>query len=110
VTFDSVLFGTTNLFVGGRFNNPLNFKDEDNLLKELNFIREVEILSESEDVDVYEGVQIGQKVLFTEGSFAGWNGVVSELAQDGFVYVNILSIQASIKLKYPAAWCSVCEE
>ena len=84
--------------------------EEDHLLRELNLIRELEIFSESEGIDVLDGLQAGRRVLFTGGPLAGWNGVVSALAQEGMVYVNIVSIQASVRVKYHAAWCSLCEE
>lgn len=83
-------------------------QEEENLLKELQIIHELELFSEKEDIDVTNGLQKGTQVVFTQGSFAGWNGVVDSVEPEGMVYINILSVGASVRIKYPAVWCSVC--
>ena len=83
-------------------------QEEETLLKELQIIHELELYSETEEVDVANSLRKGKKVVFTEGSFAGWNGVVDSVEPEGMVYINITSIGSSVRIKYPAAWCSVC--
>ena len=82
---------------------------EETLLEELRLIREIEKFSENEEIDVRNGLQEGSRVIFTGGAFSGWRGVVLAVEPDGTAYINISSIEASIRLKYPAAWCMLCE-
>ena len=82
--------------------------EEETLLNELQIIHELELFSETGDVDVANGLRKGKKVIFTEGSFAGWNGVVDSVDPEGMVYINITSIGSSVRIKYPTEWCSVC--
>lgn len=86
----------------------MNDLQEETLLKELQVIRQLELFSETADVDVFNGLKEGKKVVFTEGAFAGWEGVVLSVEPDGMVYINISSIGSSVRIKYPAAWCNVC--
>lgn len=86
----------------------INDLQEETLLKELQVIRQLELFSETADVDVFNGLKEGKKVIFTEGSFAGWEGVVLSVEPDGMVYINISSIGSSVRIKYPAAWCKIC--
>lgn len=80
--------------------------EEEVLINELNLIREVEKFSEDAEIDVIEGVSRGRHVKFTGGAFAGWEGVVLSVnGKDGMVSVNISSIDTSVCLKYPVAWC-----
>ena len=83
---------------------------EETLIRELKMIRELEAFSEKEEIDVSNGLRTGNKVLFTGGSFAGWSGIVDSLEPDGMVYINVTSISASVRIKYPAAWCQLCRE
>ena len=82
---------------------------EEMLLDELRLIREIEKFSEGEEIDVCNGMQRGSDVVFTGGPFSGWRGVVLAMEPDGMAYINISSIETSIKLKYPAAWCMLCK-
>ena len=82
---------------------------EDVLVEELNLIRELEKISEDEDIDVINGIRRGKRVKFIGGAFAGWEGVVLSVdGKDGMVSVNITSIDTSVSLKYPIAWCELC--
>ena len=81
---------------------------EEGLLEELRLIRELERFSEAEEIDVTNGLKQGTRVVFTDGSFAGWEGVVASVEPDGMAYINIVSIGSSVRIKYPAAWCQVC--
>ena len=81
---------------------------EEILLKELQIIQKLENFSETEEINVFNGLKKGKKVVFTEGSFAGWEGVVLSVEPDGMVFINISSIGSSVRIKYPAAWCNVC--
>ena len=80
------------------------------LIEELKLIRELEKYSEEQDIDVVGGLQRGEHVKFTGGAFAGWEGVIlSADGKDGMVSVNICSIDTSVLMKYPAAWCELCQ-
>ena len=85
----------------------LNSTQEDALIHELNLIRELEKFSESEEITITNGLQSGETVVFTDGAFAGWQGVVSSVSNDGMAYINISTIEASVRLQYPAAWCKI---
>ena len=77
-------------------------------IRELNLISELERFSEEEELDVTNGLQRGERVKFTGGAFAGWEGVVLSVdGKDGMAYINITSIESSVRLKYPAAWCEI---
>ena len=83
---------------------------EEVLINELNLIRSLEKFSEDEEIDVAEGIRRGKRVKFIGGAFAGWEGVVLSVdGRDGMVSVNITSIDTSVCMKYPAAWCELCE-
>lgn len=82
---------------------------EEILLRELQVIRELEMFSEKDEIDVKNGLQEGRKVYFTDGTFAGWEGVIISVDPSNMVYINITSIGSSVRIKYPAAWCKVCE-
>ena len=73
-------------------------------------IRELEKYSHEEDIDVVGGLQRGKRIKFTGGAFAGWEGVILSVdGKDGMVSVNITSIDTSVCLKYPIAWCERCD-
>ena len=83
---------------------------EEVLIRELNLIREVEKFAEDAEIDVTNGIRRGRHVRFTGGAFAGWAGVVLSVdGKDGMVSVNITSIDTSVCLKYPIAWCEPCD-
>ena len=84
--------------------------EEETLIRELNLIRKLEDFSEKEEIDVTNGLQTGNRVIFSEGAFSGWTGIVQSVEPDGMVFINITSIAASVRIKYPAAWCQVCRE
>ena len=90
---------------------PITPLDEDGLIRELQIIRSVELFSRDEEIDISNGIVKGTRVKFTDGRFIGWEGIALETPRkDGFVYINITSIDASIKLKYPAIWCRNVED
>ena len=78
---------------------------EDTLIGELRMIRELERFAENEEIDVTNGIRAGNRIFFTDGVFAGWEGVVQSVEPEGMAYINISSIDASVRVKYPAAWC-----
>lgn len=81
---------------------------EEVLIRELKLIRELEKFSEEEEIDVTAGLRRGRRVKFTGGAFAGWEGVVLSVdGKDGMVSVNISSIDTSVLMKYPSAWCEL---
>ena len=83
---------------------------EELLIDELKMIRELEKYSQEEDIDVVGGLQRGKRIKFTGGAFAGWEGVILSVdGKDGMVSVNITSIDTSVCLKYPIAWCERCD-
>ena len=82
---------------------------EEVLIGELELIRELEKVSEEQEIDVTAGLRRGKRVKFTGGAFAGWEGVILSVdGKDGMVSVNITSIDTSVLMKYPAAWCELC--
>ena len=84
--------------------------EEKVLIDELNLIRELEKFSESDEIDVTNGIRKGKRVKFIGGAFAGWEGVVLSVdGKDGMASINITSIDTSVCLKYPVAWCELCE-
>ncbi len=85
---------------------PVTESEEERLLEELAMIRSLERFAAEEKVDVSCGIVKGMRVKFTDGGFAGWEGVVANDANDeGFVYINVTAIDANVRLQYPAAWC-----
>ncbi len=88
---------------------PVEQEEEVILLRELNLVHEVEILSETEEIEVTNGLQVGEKIVFIDGPLIGWTGVISSFGEKGMVSVNITSIQASIQVKYPTSWCKRCD-
>ena len=81
---------------------------EEVLIGELNLIRKLEEFSEDEEIDVIDCIRRGKRVKFIGGAFAGWEGVVLSVdGKDGMVSVNITSIDTSVCLKYPIAWCEL---
>ena len=85
-------------------------QQESVLIEELKLIRELENLSEDEEIDVTFGLKKGKRVVFTEGFFKGWSGVILSVEPTGMVYINITSVEASVEVKYPAAWCLVSDD
>ncbi|MBR4254942.1 MAG: hypothetical protein IKQ16_07640 [Lentisphaeria bacterium] len=85
---------------------PVDEATEDTLLHELEIIRKLENVSRSEDMDVSEGLKKGIHVVFTEGPFKGEHGVILDAPQEnGHVYINVTSVESSVRIQYPAAWC-----
>ena len=84
-------------------------RQESTLIEELKVIRELENFSEDEEIDVTFGLKKGKRVVFTEGLFRGWSGVILSVEPTGMVYINITSVAASVEVKYPAAWCLVSD-
>ena len=80
------------------------------LIEELKVIRELETFSEEEEIDVTFGLKKGKRVVFTEGVFKGWSGVITSVEPAGMVYINVTSVEASVEVKYPAAWCLVSDD
>lgn len=85
-------------------------QQESVLIEELNIIRELESFSEDEEIDVTFGLKKGKRVVFTEGPFKGWFGVILSVEPTGMVFINITSVEASVEVKYPAAWCLVSDD
>ena len=85
-------------------------QQESILIEELNVIRELEAFSENEEIDVTFGLKKGKKVVFTEGVFKGWSGVITSVEPTGMVYINITSVAAAVEVRYPAAWCLVSDD
>ena len=85
-------------------------QQESVLIEELNVIRQLETFSEGEEIDVTFGLKKGKRVVFTEGPFKGWSGVILSVEPTGMVYINITSVEASVEVEYPAAWCLVSDD
>ena len=87
---------------------PVDEATEDELLNELKVVRKIESISLSEEIDVITGLTKGTQVIFTEGPFQGEFGTILEAPKEnGHVYINVTSIEFSVKIQYPAAWCKV---
>ena len=85
---------------------PVDEATEDTLLHELEVVRKLEKVSLSEDLDISEGLTTGIQVVFTEGPFKGEFGIVLDKPQEnGHVYINVTSVESSVRIQYPAAWC-----
>ncbi len=90
---------------------PVTESEEVHLLNELTMIRALEQFAAEEKIDVSCGIVKGMRVKFTDGEFAGWEGVVANDANnEGFVYINVTAIDANVRLQYPAAWCQPVDE
>ena len=85
----------------------VNEYQEEKLINELNMIQELELYSEKEEIFVQNEFQVGQKVILTEGIFAGWEGILCSIEKEDFVFINITTINASVQIKYPKQWCKV---
>ena len=89
----------------------MNESQEDVLLNELNVILRLEAFSGAENINVTVGLAKGKKVRFIDGIFEGCEGVVLAVEDESdMVYINVTSIEASVRIKYPAAWCRLVEE
>ena len=89
---------------------PVDEATEDELLHELQVVKKLENISLTEEIDVTSGLTKGTSVIFTDGPFQGEYGTVLEDPQEnGHVYINVTSIEFSVKIQYPAAWCKVVE-
>lgn len=85
---------------------PVPDGQEDTLLEELKMIQMLEIYSENAAIYVSNGIMKGTCVKLIDGQFAGWEGVAADDADNnGFVYINISSVDANVGIKYPAMWC-----
>ena len=85
---------------------PVDEATEDTLLHELEVVRKLEKVSLSEELDISEGLTTGIQVVFTEGPFKGEFGIVLDKPQEnGHVYINVTSVESSVRIQYPAAWC-----
>ena len=87
---------------------PIDEATEDNLLHELEVVRKLEDVSLTEEIDVSSGLIKGTQVVFTEGPFQGEYGIVlDDPQQNGHVFINVTSVESSVRIQYPAAWCKV---
>ena len=87
---------------------PVDEATEDDLLHELEVVRKLENVSLSEEIDVSSGLTKGTQVVFTEGPFQGEYGIVlDDPQQNGHVFINVTSVESSVRIQYPAAWCKV---
>ena len=87
---------------------PIDEATEDNLLHELEVVRKLENVSLTEEIDVSSGLTKGTQVVFTEGPFQGEYGIVlDDPQQNGHVFINVTSVESSVRIQYPAAWCKV---
>lgn len=85
--------------------------EEELLIKELRVIQTLERISKEQEIDVMNGIVAGSHVRFTEGKFAGWEGVaLGDIQKTGFVYINIASVFANVRIQYPVAWCEIIKE
>ena len=87
---------------------PIDEATEDNLLHELEVVRKLENVSLSEEIDVSNGLIKGTQVVFTAGPVQGEYGIVlDDPQQNGHVFINVTSVESSVRIQYPAAWCKV---
>ena len=87
---------------------PIDEATEDNLLHELEVVRKLENVSLTEEIDVSSGLIKGTQVVFTAGPFQGEYGIVlDDPQQSGHVFINVTSVESSVRIQYPAAWCKV---
>jgi len=87
---------------------PVDEAMEDELLHELAVVRKLEMASLTEEINVKCGLTKGTQVVFTEGPFQGEFGTILDNPQEnGHVYINVTSVEFSVKIQYPAAWCKV---
>lgn len=85
---------------------PVDETAEETLLEELEVVRKLEKISLTEEIDVTNGLTQGISVIFTEGVFRGATGIVLNTPQqNGYVYINVTSVESSVRIQYPAAWC-----
>ena len=87
---------------------PVDEATEDTLLHELEVIRKLESVSLTEELNVNEGLTKGTQIVFTDGPFKGEFGIILDAPQEnGHVYINVTSVESSVRIQYPAAWCKV---
>ena len=87
---------------------PVDAATEDTLLHELEVVKKLEKISISEELDVNEGLTKGIHVVFTDGPFKGEFGIILDDPQEnGHVYINVTSVESSVRIQYPAAWCQI---
>ena len=85
---------------------PVDEAAQDTLLHELEIVRKLEAVSLTEEVDVNVGLTKGTQVVFTEGPFQGEFGVIlDDPLENGHVFINVTSIETSVRIQYPVAWC-----
>jgi len=81
---------------------------EDELLHELEVVRKLENVSLTEEIEVNVGLTKGTQVVFTDGPFKGEFGIIlDEPQENGHVYINVTSVESSVRIQYPAAWCKI---
>ena len=89
---------------------PVDEATEDTLLRELEVIRKLENISLTEDITVSSGLTKGMQVVFIEGPFKGEFGVALDDPQEnGHVYINVTSVESSVRIQYPVAWCMAAQ-
>ena len=87
---------------------PVDDASEATLLHELEIVRKLESISLSEELDIKDGLKKGTHVVFTEGPFKDEFGIILDDPQEnGHVYINVTSVESSVRIQYPAAWCRV---
>ena len=87
---------------------PVDEATENDLLHELEVVRKLENVSLTEEIDVTCGLTKGMQVIFTDGPFKGEFGMILEdPQQNGHVFINVTSVESSVRIQYPAAWCNV---
>ena len=89
---------------------PTDEATEEALLKELEIVRKLEEVSLTAEIDVTNGLIRGASVIFTDGIFRGETGIILNTPkQNGYVYINVTSVESSVRIQYPAAWCKPLE-
>ena len=87
---------------------PVDAATEDTLLHELEVVKRLENVSLSEELDVSQGLTKGTQVVFTDGPFKSEFGIILDDPQEnGHVYINVTSVESSVRIQYPAAWCKI---
>ncbi len=89
---------------------PVDEASEENLRHELDVVRKLERIALTEEIDVCAGLTRGTRVVFTEGPFQGEFGTILDSPQEnGHVFINVTSVEFSVRVQYPATWCKVVQ-